>query len=457
MNKLIKKVKRINGTIELPGDRSISHRAAMIASLAEGTSEITNFSDSLECMQTIDCLRKLGAEINIDSNNLEVVGKGLDGFVAPKSELFVGNSATALCLLTGLLAGFKFEVTLDGSKFIKNRSYKTVLDPLREMGANIECERDRPPFKINGSHLIGINYTFEQSVPHGKSAVLFSALKAEGETVVTERIPSRDHTERIMHRFGIPVEIYIAENPEEYEELDRRMKRIKQKMMFREKGTEVHTWGITGYGPARLQIPGDITLAAPFITAATILKNSNIQINNMGFNPTRSGFVDLVKRMGANFSFSKKREMTGEPVIDLGVRTASLRGRRLGGAIVHNMIDEIPILTVLATQSEGTTVIREVNELRYKETDRIRALFLNLRKMGAKIGELKDGLVIDGRSNLRGIEIDCHNDQRLVMAFTIAALTAEGETLLKNVEGIENTFPRFWDMIAEITDNSAFA
>ncbi|MBD3169096.1 MAG: 3-phosphoshikimate 1-carboxyvinyltransferase, partial [candidate division Zixibacteria bacterium] len=223
-----------------------------------------------------------------------------------------------------------------------------------------------------------------------------------------------------------------------------------------EKGSEIHLWGIGGFGPATVEIPGDVTASAPFITIGTTLKSSNVQIKNMGFNPTRTGFVDLVKRMGANFSFSEKREMSGEPVLDLGVRTASLRGRRLGGAIVHNMMDEIPILAILACQSEGTTVIREANELRTKETDRLRTTFLNLRKMGAKVGELKDGLVIEGKSNLHGAEIDCFNDHRLVMAFTIAAMIADGETLMKNAGGVENSFPRFWDVIAEISDGAAF-
>ena len=214
---------------------------------------------------------------------------------------------------------------------------------------------------------------------------------------------------------------------------------------------------MSGFPPAQITIPGDITASAPFITIGTILKNSNIQIKNMGFNPTRSGFVDLVKRMGANFAFSEKREVSGEYVIDLGVRTASLRGRRLGGAIVHNMVDEIPILAILATQSEGTTVIREANELRFKETDRLHSTFMNLRKMGAKVGELSDGLVIDGKSALHGAEIDCYDDHRLVMAFTIAAMVADGETLMKNAGGVENSYPRFWETIAQISDNTAFA
>ncbi|MCP4634718.1 MAG: hypothetical protein GY855_17450, partial [candidate division Zixibacteria bacterium] len=281
--------------------------------------------------------------------------------------------------------------------------------------------------------------------------------KAEGETVISESISSRDHTERMISNFGIPIELQAAKQEQDTDELDRRMKRIKQKQMFREKGLEIHLWGASGISPTNVNIPGDVTSAAPFIAAGTILKNSNIQIRNMGFNPTRSGFVDLVKRMGANFSFGEKRKESGEVRIDLGIRTASLRGRRLGGAIVHNMMDEIPILAILASQSEGTTVIREVNELRKRETDRLHATFLNLRKMGAKIGELKDGLVIDGKSNLHGAEIDGYNDQRIVMAFAIAALVAEGETFIKNADGVENSFPRFWEIISEITEDHAFA
>ncbi|PJA26760.1 MAG: 3-phosphoshikimate 1-carboxyvinyltransferase [candidate division Zixibacteria bacterium CG_4_9_14_3_um_filter_46_8] len=457
MDRIIKKVKKVNGVIELPGDRSISHRALILASLADGVCEIYGCSTALECEGTKNCLRKLGIAISGDNVRLEVEGQGIEGYSPPESDLDVGNSAAGLSLLTGILAGFEFESILTGNPSLNNRSYKTLVQSLEKMGAKIESNDFRVPLKIKGTHLAGSQFSLSDSSAHLKSALLLAGLKAEGETIINEAIPGRDHTERLINHFGIPIEIYMGEEVNGLDDLDRRMKRIKQKQMYREKGTEVHIWGIAGIMPAKIYIPGDVTSAAPLIAAATILKNSNLQIKMMGFNPTRSGFVDLVKRMGANFSFSGKRELSGEPVIDLGIRTASLRGRRLGGAIVHNMIDEIPILAVLASQSEGTTVIREAEELRRRETDRLHATFLNLRKMGAKVGELRDGLVIEGKSNLRGAEIDCLNDHRLVMSFTVAGMVAEGETLLKNIDGVENSFPGFWETISTISENSAFA
>ena len=456
MDRIVKKVKKIGGTIELPGDRSISHRALLLASLADGVSEISGCSESLECKATIDCLEKLGIEITGDKKRMEVIGKGIEGYSAPETVLDIKNSATVLCLLTGLLSGYEFDSEIVGSDSLSRRSYKLLIQSLEKMGAKIESPNFVLPFKISGSHLKGANHSFPLPSPHVKSALLFAGLKAEGETVINETIPSRDHTEKMISHFGIPMEIYATEEAQPTDDLDRRMKRIKQKQMFREKGSQIHIWGLAGFSPTEVHIPGDVTASAPFVTITTILKNSNLQIKNMGFNPTRSGFIDLVKRMGANFSFSDKKEKSGETLIDLGVRTASLRGRRLGGAIIHNMIDEIPVLAVLATQSEGTTVIREANELRTKETDRLHVTFVNLRKMGAKIGELKDGLVIDGKSNLHGAEIDCCNDHRLVMAFTVAAMAAEGETLIKNAGGVENSFPDFWETIARISDNTAF-
>jgi 3-phosphoshikimate 1-carboxyvinyltransferase len=456
MDKTVKKVKKASGTIELPGDNSISHRALILASLADDVSEIYGCSDSLEVETTKKILNNLGVEISGDVTRLEVKGKGIDGYSAPESVIDAGSSPAALYLFTGLLSAFEFDSEIDTSDLLKRRSYSDLIETLVKMGANIQSENGIPPFKISASHLLGIEYSIPTSSPLLKSAVLLAALLAEGETVIRESIPSRDHTERMINHFSIPMEIYSAEDSRDQDDLDRRMKRIKQKQMFREKGSEIHIWGAAGISPARVDIPGDITLSAPFITLATILKNSNLKIKNVGFNPTRSGFVDLVKRMGANFSFSSKREMSGEPVIDIGVRTASLRGRRLGGAIVHNMIDEIPTLAVLASQSEGTTVIREADELRHKEIDRLHATFVNLRKMGAKVGELNDGLVIDGKSNLRGAEVDCMKDDRLVMAFAIAALVADGETLLKNVDGVENSYTGFWDVIDKITDGTAF-
>ncbi|MBD3234408.1 MAG: 3-phosphoshikimate 1-carboxyvinyltransferase [candidate division Zixibacteria bacterium] len=455
MEKIVKRVKRVNGTVKLPGDRSITHRAVILASLADDICEIFGISNALECQATIDCLKLMGIEINGDSERLEVIGKGIDGYSPPEEELNVGNSITALCLLTGIMAGYQFDSVINTASTQRKRSLKALIEALQTMGAKIESNDYRTPLKISGTTLKGSEFAFSEPSAHTKSAVLFAALKAEGETIVNEAIPSRDHTERMINHFGIPIEMHFSDDPTDYDELDRRMKRIKQKQMFREKGGDIHVWGIGGISPTSVSIPGDISLAAPLVTAATILKNSNLQLENMGFNPTRSGFVDLVKRMGANFSFSAKKDVSGEPVIDLGVRTASLRGRRLGGAIVHNMVDEVPILAILASQSEGTTVIREADQLRRRETDRLHATFLNLRKMGAKVGELRDGLVIEGKSNLTGGELDCYNDNRLIMAFTIAALAAEGETLLKNVEGISNTFPDFWQVIDEITEGTA--
>ncbi|MBD3170511.1 MAG: hypothetical protein GF307_13585, partial [candidate division Zixibacteria bacterium] len=278
MDRIIKKVKKVSGVVNLPGDRSISHRALFCASLADGVSEIFGCSDALECEATKKCIRQLGIEINGDTERIEVVGKGIDGYSKPEDTLDTENSATALAILSGLLSGFEFESEISGGAGLKKRSYKSLIDALMKMGAKIESDGGALPLKVTGTHIVGTNYSFATPSPHVKSSLLMAALKAEGETIIHETIPSRDHTERMLNHFDIPLEIYTTEDAQTGTELDRRMKRIKQKQMFQEKGSEIHLWGIGGFGPATVEIPGDVTASAPFITIGTTLKSSNVQI-----------------------------------------------------------------------------------------------------------------------------------------------------------------------------------
>lgn len=426
MDKIISACKQINGTVQIPGDKSISHRALMIAALAEGVSEIENLSTSADVRSTLVCLQKLGVKIEVDGRSARVHGAGLNGFSQPTGNLDVGNSGTSIRLLSGLLAGQNFESTLTGDDSVRRRPMSRIVQPLRQMGATIHAESDEfPPLTIRGGKLTPISYLMPVASAQVKSCILLAGLFADGQTRVTEPSPTRDHSERMLMNFGAQI--------------------------------EKDSGAVIVRGPAKLTaqhvyVPGDLSSAAFLIAAAISSKNSRVVVENVGVNPTRRAFLSILMDMGAEIEIMNFAAINNEFYADVAARSAMLSGIKISGDIVPQIIDEIPILAILATQANGVTEISGAAELRVKESDRLRALSSNLLKMGAEVTETQDGLLISGPSRLRGAEIESFHDHRIAMAFTVAGLIAEGETIIRNAECVDVSFPGFFETIQEIVD-----
>ncbi len=455
MDKIVKRSRRLKGEVVLPGDRSISHQAAILAAISEGESLIRNFSDSLECRKTLDCLRLLGVACELEGRDLKIAGVGRDGLTAPSQPLDAGNSDTTMYLLAAILAPQPFSCEIEGGSYLQRRSPEEVIDPLIQMGANIvHPEGAGAPLNITGGPLIGIHYSLPFPSALTKSAILLAGLYAEGETTVMEKIPTRDHTERLLKCFGVELgTVSLDQRDKRAESRDDLSYRLRKAQSINE--TEFKGMNIVISKPEvlsgrEIQIPNDFSVAAPFIAAATVLTNSNVNFPNLSLNPSRAGFLELLKRMGGNVTIRERREVCEEPLAHVSIRTAGLKSRRVGGSLIANLLDEIPVLAVMATQAEGTTVIRGAQGLRTKETDRIKAIYANLRKMGARVGELEDGLVIEGKASLEGAEIDTAGDHLIAMAFAIAGLVAQGETVIKDAECVEKSFPGFWDNLENL-------
>ncbi len=416
-------VKRIKGEIHLPGDKSISHRAIMIGSLAGGRTKVKNFLPSADCLATVECFRKLGIEINVSGNQVEVYGKGLRGLKPAKETLDAGNSGTTIRLMTGILAGQPFISKITGDKSIQRRPMRRIVDPLRQMGADIEgrVEGDNvyAPLKILGGELSPIEYELPVASAQVKSAVLLAGLFAEGETAVIEKNPSRDHTERMLSYFGAKI-----------------------------RGTRVR--GNKEFSGAEINIPGDLSSAAFFMVASSIIPGSELLIMEAGVNPTRTGIIDILHRMGANLEVKDERIISEEPRAEVAARSSKLKAIKISGEIIPRIIDEIPIIAVAATQAEGLTEIRGARELRVKESDRIATVSSELKKMGADIQELEDGLYIVGPTQLKGTSVKSYGDHRVAMAMAIAGLIAEGETVIEDTECIDTSFPGFEAILRSI-------
>ena len=399
----------LRGTLRVPADKSISHRAAILASLAEGTTRIENFLPSETTHATLDCLCALGAEIEArDATTLVVHGRGLRGLREPNDVLFCKGSGTTMRLLAGLCAGQSFLSILDGTPTLKRRPMARVVEPLRAMGATILGRDDGklPPLAIRGGNLHGIDYAMNVASAQVKSAILLAALFADSPTTVREPSLSRDHTERMLSAFGVEI------------------------------GNSKLEVGISPptnfQSPiSNLQIPNDFSSAAFFIVAALIVAKSEICIEQVGINPTRTGLLEALDQMGAKIKIENAREESGEPVADLIVRSAELHATEIAGDAVPRMIDEFPIFAIAATQARGETIVRDATELRVKESDRIATLAQELRKMGAQIEERDDGFVIAGPTPLHGARVYAHNDHRLAMSLAVAALIARGDTIIE--------------------------
>lgn len=415
----IKKQTSLRGTLTVPGDKSISHRAVMFGSLAKGTTKITGFLEGADCLSTISCFRKMG--INIERNNTEVLvhGKGLHGLCPPSEILDVGNSGTTTRLISGILAGQSFVSELNGDASIQSRPMKRIMTPLLSMGADIGSLRgnDCAPLRIEGKKLHAIHYQSPVASAQVKSCVLLAGLYADGITRVTEPVLSRNHTEIMLNYFGANVT---------------------------SQGTTASILPEPALMGREVLVPGDISSAAYFIAAGLLTPNSEILLKNVGINPTRDGFLRVCKAMGADIELlNESRE--GEPTADLLIRSAALHGTTVGDEIIPTLIDEIPMIAVMAAFAEGTTVIKDAEELKVKESNRIEVVVENLRRMGADIEATEDGMIIHGGKALHGAEIDSHLDHRIAMSFAVAGTICEGEMEIQGGECVNISYPAFYE------------
>lgn len=417
----------LRGEISVPGDKSISHRSVMIGSISRGATRITGFLNGEDSLGTARAFRLMGIEIDeVGPTELIVHGKGLDGLCEPTDILDLGNSGTSMRLLTGLLAGQSFFSVLTGDQYLRKRPMGRVTEPIKGMGAIIDG-RDGgklAPLAIHGTRLKGVDYVSPIASAQVKSAVLLAGLYADGETSVAEPEKSRDHTERMLAGFGATV----------------RVEGLKATVSGRPE--------LTGRPVA---VPGDISSAAFFMVAASIVPGSELLIRNVGVNPTRTGILDALRRMGADIAVENAREEAGEPVADLLVRAASLKGIMIGGEIIPRMIDEVPVLAVAAAMAEGETLIRDAKELRVKETDRIATMATELRRMGVEVEELPDGMRIVGAKPLVGAVCESHGDHRVAMSMLVAGLAVRGETTVNGTRWIETSFPGFEETLRKVS------
>ncbi|MHB1127194.1 MAG: 3-phosphoshikimate 1-carboxyvinyltransferase [Bacillota bacterium] len=422
----ITRTRGLRGEISVPGDKSISHRAAMLGALAGGTTEIGGFLPGADCLSTLDCLEALGVTVHgAGTTAVRIVGRGPQGLCEPEDNLDAGNSGTTMRLLLGILAGHNIYATITGDASLRRRPMGRVALPLREMGARILGRNNDTlaPLAIRGGSLQPIHYRTPVASAQLKSAVLLAGLFAEGTTSVTEPSRSRDHTERMLRYFGAPV---------------------------REDGLTVAVDGLARLEGRNVQVPGDISSAAFFLVAASIVPGSQITITNVGVNPTRTGIIDALQAMGARIELENVREQSGEPVADLVVRYAPLKGTEIGGEIIPRLIDEIPVLAVAAAVAEGETVITGAAELRVKESDRLAALVTELGRMGAKISALPDGLIIQGDGGLTGAACSTYDDHRMAMAMAVAGLAAKGTTKILDAGCVSVSYPNFMDTLKSL-------
>lgn len=423
----VSQAKFLRGKIDLPGDKSVSHRAAMLAAMAEGTSRIENFAESADCASTLACLAGLGVEVERSGSDVVVHGVGKTGFSRPSEPLDCGNSGTTMRLLSGILAGQNFETVLIGDESLSRRPMKRIIDPLSRMGAYVDAADGHAPLSIRGRNpLAALEYELPVASAQIKSCVLLAGLNAAGETSVIEPVPTRDHTERMLRGFGVDV----GRN-----------------------GNRTSVSGNAKLTATDLRVPGDISSAAFFLVAAACLSGSRIEMPSVGLNPTRSAIIGVLRGFGASIEIANGGESGGEPVGTIIVTGSDLRssGEVVRGKIIANLIDEIPILAVCGTQVPGGIEIRDAGELRIKESDRIAAVAENLRRMNAEVEEFEDGLRV-GKSELNGSTVDSFGDHRIAMAFAVAGLFAAGETEIIGADCAAVSFPNFFETLDSVVD-----
>ena len=423
-------IQGLKGTVSVPGDKSISHRCIMFGSNANGTTEIHNFLKGADCLATIRCFQSMGINIEETDHTITVHGKGLHGLSAPLNILDVGNSGTTTRLLSGILAGQKFESKLSGDESLNSRPMKRIIEPLTMMGANISSilRNGCAPLYIAPGNLHGIHYDSPVSSAQVKSCILLAGLYAEGETSVTEPSLSRNHTELMLKEFGADI-----------------------RTLHSLSGTEATAY-IKPYPKLygqKIVVPGDISSAAYFIAAGLIVPDSEILIEHVGINPTRSGILKVCEDMGGDITLLNERCEAGEKIADILVRTSSLHGITIEGDIIPTLIDEIPIIAVMAAVADGTTVIKDAAELKVKETDRIETVTDNLKAMGCNVTPTEDGMIITG-GTLHGASIHTLLDHRIAMAFSIAALVADGTTKILDSKCVDVSYPTFYDTFEQL-------
>lgn len=413
---VIQKIKKAAGQIKVPGDKSISHRAVMLGSLANGVTEISGFLKGADCLSTIDCFRKMGIDIDINGENVTVHGNGLRGLKKPDEMLYTGNSGTTTRLLCGILAGQNFDTSITGDASIQKRPMGRVVQPLSMMGAKIENEYC--PLYITGTKLHGIDYKMPVASAQVKTAIILAGLYADGETVIHEIEKSRDHTELMLSAMGADLTV---------DNLDITVK---------------PTNDLTA---VNVDVPGDISSAAFFLVLGAIMPNSQITVTNVGINPTRTGIIDVLKDMGANITLENVHTSAGETVADITVRSSSLKGTTVGGDIIPRLIDELPIIAVAAVFADGQTVIKDAQELKVKETNRIRAVVDEFNKCGIDITETDDGMIINGGKSIHGADFKTYGDHRMAMSLTVLAQLADGESTLDDSDCACVSYPTFFD------------
>lgn len=413
---VIQKIKKAVGQIKVPGDKSISHRAVMLGSLANGVTEISGFLKGADCLSTIDCFRKMGIDIDINGENVTVHGNGLRGLKKPDEMLYTGNSGTTTRLLCGILAGQNFDTSITGDASIQKRPMGRVVQPLSMMGAKIENEYC--PLYITGTKLHGIDYKMPVASAQVKTAIILAGLYADGETVIHEIEKSRDHTELMLSAMGADLTV---------DNLDITVK---------------PTNDLTA---VNVDVPGDISSAAFFLVLGAIMPNSQITVTNVGINPTRTGIIDVLKDMGADITLENAHTSAGETVADITVRSSSLKGTTVGGDIIPRLIDELPIIAVAAVFADGQTVIKDAQELKVKETNRIRAVVDEFNKCGIDITETDDGMIINGGKSIHGADFKTYGDHRMAMSLTVLAQLANGESTLDDSDCACVSYPTFFD------------
>ena len=413
---VIQKIKKAVGQIKVPGDKSISHRAVMLGSLANGVTEISGFLKGADCLSTIDCFRKMGIDIDINGENVTVHGNGLRGLKKPDEMLYTGNSGTTTRLLCGILAGQNFDTSITGDVSIQKRPMGRVVKPLSMMGAKIENEYC--PLYITGTKLHGIDYKMPVASAQVKTAIILAGLYADGETVIHEIEKSRDHTELMLSAMGADLTV---------DNLDITVK---------------PTNDLTA---VNVDVPGDISSAAFFLVLGAIMPNSQITVTNVGINPTRTGIINVLKDMGADITLENVHTSAGETVADITVRSSSLKGTTVGGDIIPRLIDELPIIAVAAVFADGQTVIKDAQELKVKETNRIRAVVDEFNKCGIAITETDDGMIINGGKSIHGADFKTYGDHRMAMSLTVLAQLADGESTLDDSDCACVSYPTFFD------------
>lgn len=418
----LKKVEGLKGTISTPGDKSISHRAVMFGSLAKGTTHITNFLSGADCLATIDCFRAMGVRIEQDGTEVTVHGNGLHGLKKPEKQLDVGNSGTTTRLISGILCGQDFEVTLSGDASLNKRPMGRIMIPLSVMGAEIESVSGNgcAPLRINGKPLKAVHYESPVASAQVKSAVLLAGLYADGRTSVTEPALSRNHTELMLKSFGVQV---LSE------------------------GTTASVMPPKEMTATDIAVPGDISSAAFFIAAGLVTPDSCITLKQVGINPTRNGIIKVCEAMGADLTMSNVKDDNGEPTADITVKTSRLKGTEIGGELIPTLIDEIPVIALMAAFAEGETVIKDAAELKVKESNRIDLTVDNLVKMGVNAEATDDGMIIRGGNPLRGVSIHCKYDHRIAMTFSVAGINAQGTTVIEDAECVDVSYPNFYEQL----------